>query len=725
MNIDRRTLLASAAATIALGAVPRLARAAAAVDGPPVPKVEPVTETLWGVKVTDPYRWMENPKDPDWAPYMKAQADYAEEVLSKIPGREAMREQVSKLSGDLEVLNSVAVAGPYMFMQIRPVGANSYKLFVSENGGPRRLLVDPETRNKDKVHYALSYWTASPNGKYVAYGISPGGSEDAVAEIMEVASGKVLPERIDRAQLASPTWANDSSGFFINRLAEDAKKGTATYYQKSICWFHKLNTDPKNDIRVWGSGVVDGITVEDIDFPIVLTQPGSDYAIGLLETGVQNELTLYVGREQDAKKGKAKWTKICSPDAKVTGLTLRGDDIYLLTYEGAPRYKVVHVKAQSPAASGATEVVPESKNVITNLAAAKDAIYIQSLDAGIGRVSKLGADGKVTPIDLPFDGAVSAGFADPRLEGAWFQLEGWVKPAELLRLDPSGMVTDTGLVTKPSVDASPYDSIETFAVAKDGVKVPMSVVFRKDTKKDGKAPSYVWAYGAYGVTQDPGFLARYFAYLDQGGVFALAHVRGGGEEGHEWYIAGKGPTKPNTWNDLIACCEGLIKDGWTAKKKIAIAGGSAGGITVGRALTERPDLFGSVIDEVGCSNALRMEFSQNGPDNVPEFGSVKTEQGFKDLYAMDSYQHVKDGVKYPAVLLTTGMNDPRVAPWQAGKMAARLQKATGSGKPVILRIEYDAGHGIGSTRKQSDDEHADCFVFALWQAGVKAFQPKT
>ena len=158
---------------------------------------------------------------------------------------------------------------------------------------------------------------------------------------------------------------------------------------------------------------------------------------------------------------------------------------------------------------------------------------------------------------------------------------------------------------------------------------------------------------------------------------------------------------------------------------IAIAGGSAGGITVGRAMTERPDLFATVIDEVGVSNTLRAEFSQNGPDNVPEFGSVKTGQGFKDLYEMDSYQHVKDGVKYPAVLLTTGMNDPRVAPWQAGKMAARLQKATASGRPVILRIEYDAGHGIGSTRKQSDDEHADCFVFALWQAGKEAFRPKT
>ena len=723
MDISRRSLLVSAAATTALGTLPRLALAAAKA-GPPVPKMEPATETLWGMKITDPYRWMENPDDPDWLPYMKAQAAYAESVLAKIPGREEMRKQVAQFSGSNEVLNAVAVAGPYTFLEKRPVGANSLQLFVSRDGGAPKLLIDPETRTQGKVHYAISYWAPSPDGKYVVYGISPGGSEDAVAEIMEVATGKVLPERIDRAQFGGPAWNAEGTGFFINRLAEDAKRGAPTYYQKSICWFHKLNTDPKHDIKVWGYGVVKDVAVKDIDQPFILTQPGSEHAIGVLATGVQPELTLYVNRLSDAAKGKGKWEKICGPDDKVTGGTFKGEEIYLLTYANAPRYKVVRTSVKSPSISGATEVVPQSQAVIQNIFAAKDAIYTQSLDGGLGRLDKVGADGKVAQVALPFEGAISSAFADPRLEGIWMQLEGWVKPAELLRIDAGGKATDTGLVAKPHIDVSPYESVETFATAKDGVKVPMSVIYRKDTKKDGKAPAYVWAYGAYGITQDPGFVARYLPWLDKGGVFAIAHVRGGGEYGHEWYIAGKGSTKPNTWNDLIACCEGLISDGWTSHKRMSIAGGSAGGITMGRSMEERPDLFAAVFDLVGASNMLRAEFSQNGPDNVPEFGSVKTEQGFKDLYEMDSYVHVKDGVKYPAVMVTTGMNDPRVAPWQAGKMAARLQKATASGKPVILRIDFEQGHGIGSTRKQSDDEHADCFAFALWQSGVNGFQPK-
>jgi prolyl oligopeptidase len=253
--------------------------------------------------------------------------------------------------------------------------------------------------------------------------------------------------------------------------------------------------------------------------------------------------------------------------------------------------------------------------------------------------------------------------------------------------------------------------------------VPVSVVYKKGLKRDGSAPTLIDGYGSYGLNSDPYFGPRFIAWLEQGGVWATAHVRGGGEFGREWHEGGRLLTKPNTWGDMIAAAEKLIADQWTSASKLAIRGGSAGGITVGRSLTDRPDLFVAVISQVGVSNSLRAEFSQNGPPNVPEFGSVSTEDGFKGLYAMDSYQHVKDGAKYPAVLLTTGMTDPRVDPWEAGKMTARLQKATGSGKPVLLRIDFQAGHGLGSTRAQRDEEFGDIFSFILWQAGVAGFQP--
>ena len=284
-------------------------------------------------------------------------------------------------------------------------------------------------------------------------------------------------------------------------------------------------------------------------------------------------------------------------------------------------------------------------------------------------------------------------------------------------------MTETNLAPKPPIDASSYTSEETFCTAADGVKVPLSIVYKKGLKRDGTATLLLDAYGSYGITEDPGFLARWFPFLDLGGVFATAHVRGGGELGEDWHLAGKLATKPNTWRDDIAAAEYLVAQGYTSKSRLAIIGGSAGGITVGRFMTERPDLAAVVIDQVGSSNTLRAEFSPNGPPNVPEFGTVADQAGFKALYEMDAYQHVKDGVAYPSVLLTTGLNDPRVSSWEPTKMTARLQAATASKNPVILRVETDAGHGIGSTRDQRDHETADEVAFIMWRTGDPRFQP--
>jgi prolyl oligopeptidase len=277
-----------------------------------------------------------------------------------------------------------------------------------------------------------------------------------------------------------------------------------------------------------------------------------------------------------------------------------------------------------------------------------------------------------------------------------------------------------GLAPPPAVDLSGYEAIRTFATARDGTRVPLSIVAKKGLARDGRNPTLVNAYGAYQVTSGPYFSLRTLALLERGGVFATAHVRGGGEYGKRWWRDGRKLTKPNTWRDLIDGCEHLVRTGWASPNTLTIQGGSAGGITVGRALTERPDLFAGVISNVGVSNALRAEFSQNGPPNIEEFGTVTERAGFLGLKAMDALYHVQDGTRYPAVLLTVGMTDPRVDAWHGAKMAARLQKATTSGRPVLLRVNFDAGHGLGSTRSQIDDERADEFAFVLWRAGRKS-----
>jgi prolyl oligopeptidase len=372
--------------------------------------------------------------------------------------------------------------------------------------------------------------------------------------------------------------------------------------------------------------------------------------------------------------------------------------------------------------------MPQSDHVATGLAVSKDALYVRRMKGGMSQIVRapLGGKGKVAPIPLPFQGDVPWLAADVRVPGLFFFETGWVRYGGVYRFDPTtGRTTDTGLQPKGRFD-EPRDVVatEVLVTSHDGTPVPLSVIHRKGLKRDRGNPTLVYGYGSYGISQLPSFNPVVLAWLERGGVLAVAHVRGGGENGQEWYEAGKKATKPNTWKDAIACGEWLVAKGYTRPARLSVRGGSAGGILVGRAITERPDLFGAAVDDVPVSDMIRMESSANGVPNIPEFGSVKTEEGFKALYAMSSYHWVKDGVPYPAVLVTTGANDPRVDAWQAAKMAARLQAATSSGRPVLLRVDYDAGHGMGSTKKQTYEVAADRFAFLLWQAGVKEFQPR-
>ena len=416
--------------------------------------------------------------------------------------------------------------------------------------------------------------------------------------------------------------------------------------------------------------------------------------------------------------------RICRPSDNVTGVAVHGEDIFLLSHDRASRFKVLKTTAARPHVADAVVVVPESDSVIRGIGAARDALYLTDLNAGLGGMRRLAWDGTITTIQMPFEGAIGGVFVDTTHDGCWFALEGWVRPPAVFYIAPDGRVSETSLAPKPPIDVSPYAAEETFCTAADGVKVPLSLVYRKGLKRDGQAPCWLDAYGSYGITEDPGFLARYLPFLDLGGVFATAHVRGGGELGEDWHLAGKKANKPNTWRDDIAAAEHLIAEGYTSKAKLAIGGGSAGGITVGRFMIERPELAAVVIDEVGVSNTLRSEFEPNGPPNIPEYGTVKVESDFHALYEMDSYVHVKDGVAYPSVMLTTGLNDPRVSSWEPTKMTARLQAANGGKNPIILRVETDAGHGIGSTRDQRDRELADQFAFILWRTGDPRYQPR-
>jgi prolyl oligopeptidase len=724
LAISRRQAVMTLVGTSAVATHQLFAAVGKATSGPPVARVEPVTEEFFGETIIDPYRWMENSKDPDWEPFMRGQAAYARRVLDAIPGRKRLGARIAQLSGDAVVTRSVQSCGGATFYEKRPVGADNFKLYVRAGlPAAERLLIDPTLLKQDGKHVSLDWWSAASDGSHVVYGLSPAGSEDSVIHVLVVATGEILPERISHAQYASPSWLPDSSGFFYNRLS-GAPLGSVDYYKDSVAWLHRLRTDARDDVGILARGQYAEVPGEPTDFPNVMADASSQYVVAGMIGGVRRENPYYTARLSDLIAGRAQWRKVCDVADQVVSVSFRDDLLYLLTTKGAENGRVLQTSLSSPDFASAAVTIPEGEAVVQDINAAHDALYVQDMNGGYGGLRCVAADGGIRAIPTPFEGTIFQVSTNTAENGMYWIGTSWLVPVTVLHFDPgTGRHSDTGLSPRPPINLAPYEAIRTSTTVRDGTKVPLSIIARKGLVRDGRHPALVDAYGSYQIVNSPFFNARAIAFLEKGGVIATAHVRGGGEYGRRWWKAGQKLSKPNTWRDLIDCCEALVRDGWTSPARLAIQGGSAGGITVGRALTERPALFAAVISNVGLSNALRAEFSQNGPPNIAEFGSVTDREGFEALREMDALHAVRDGVRYPAVLLTTGLKDPRVEPWQVAKMTARLQKATASKNPVLLRVTLDAGHGLGSTRTQVDEQRTDEYAFVLWRTGTPGFQP--
>jgi len=691
---------------------------------PQAAPVRPVTNDYFGVKVEDPYQYFENTKDPEVQAWFKAQNDYTRAILAAIPNRKALLERIKQLDEAAPAkVNSVfrLATGRYFYLKTLPQDIQA-KMYMRDGlTGKETLLVDTQKfMHAGGPPYAINYFSPSYDGRYVAYGVSPGGSEDAVMHVLDTTSGRDTGEAIDRAQFGEATsWLPGESSFVYNRLQKlgPGMPPTARYLDSRV-FLHVVGTDPEKDVPVFGTGLSSATAVAATDIPFVGAEPGSPYALGIVAHGVRREFTIYAATLATVAKGHPEWKKVCDVDDDVTDFSLHGTTIYLLTHKNAPRFKLIRTDLARPDSAHAAEVLPEGDAVLTGTATARDALYVHELDGGIGRIVRVPyTGGPPETLALPFDGSVNFYPTDPRMAGIVFAMTSWVKGPRIYAYDPkTGKVTDTGL--RP---AGPYDnppdltSVEVKARSYDGTMVPLSIVYKRGLKMDGSNPAILIGYGSYGITIDPFFDAKYLAWLERGGVLAIAHIRGGGEYGEDWHRWGQKLTKANTWRDFIASAEYLIEHKYTSSAHLAGLGGSAGGITVGRSITERPELFGAAVIQVGALDMLRMETTPNGVPNVPEFGSVKTEEGFEDLYRMSAYAHVRKGTAYPAVLLTTGMNDPRVEPWEPAKMAARLEAATTSGKPILLRVDYEAGHGFGSTKTQQQELIGDVFSFCFRQ----------
>lgn len=715
---------ARAGALIVLGALMfSLAHAAA-----PVAPVREVVETLHGVEVRDPYRYFENVKAPEVQSWLKGQGAHARETLDRIEGRAQMQARIAEISaaaGD-SISGIVRMPGDRVFFLKRARNDKQFKLVMRVGAkGRERILVDPQVLTaRTGVAHAINHFTPSWDGKYVAYGLSAGGSEDASLHVLDVRSGREVGAPIPRVRETGVSWLPDSKSLTYNQLKlltpEDAE--TETYLDSRVMWL--AVGQPESAARpVFGPTITPELGLARLDVGRILFTPGSPWMIARTTDTTLPEGSLFIARVADLSLARVPWKRISSFDDLIVEIELKGDDLYYRTRKDAPRYKVMKLDLRRPELARAKEVaVPPPGGVLENFVLTRDALY-----TGVRRGTAIdlrrhaAGDRAGRAVSLPYAGAARA-HDDPAHVHAdvLYTLSGWTQLARTLRLRGE-QSTDAGLRARVAVPRLPEIEVSDVMVpSHDGVRVPMTVLHRKDIKRNGDNPTLLSGYGAYGFSHTAGFHAAAMAWLEIGGVLALPNVRGSGVYGEPWRMAGFKATKANTWKDGVACAQYLIAQGYASPRTLGVMGTSAGGIFAGRAVTTAPQLFAAAIFNVGVLDAVRAEDSANGITNISEFGSYRSPEEFPALLEMSTYHHIQDGTPYPAVLAVHGLNDPRVDVWHSAKAVARLQAASTSGKPILLRLDAQAGHGVGSTATQRDALAADMYSFMLWQMGKRA-----
>jgi prolyl oligopeptidase len=682
---------------------------------PPTPQ-RPVTDSYFGTEVVDPWRWLEDSTSSEAQAWFIAQGAYARAQLDALPTRADFLKRVRELAASAPPeLSLPREAGGSWFYTVSRPDEVVPKAYV-RNGwtGKERLLVDPAAIEGTGARgsNALGALSPSPDGRLLLYGITSGGSEEEVLRVRDVASGNDLDEIIPRSRWAVTSWMPDGRSFLYLQLRELPDGAPAVDFFRNVSIRHHRLGRPTNEDPVVFSAAMVGadamLLPESVD-----VYAAAGVMIARLGSGVEEKGRYYLTTISQLEAGTPVWREIFTLEDQVESLIVHGTSVYFLTRQSAPMGRIMRTPLDAPALANAEVVLPETAQNLVGMQAALDGLYVKAFREGAVGLKRIAWGAAAVDVTLPAGSSIWELAANPAQAGALLELGSWTSRAVVYRYSPStDVIEDMGLrPLGPNDRLADYISETVMAVSHDGVKVPLSIIRPNSMPRDGSTQFIMFGYGSYGTTDEPVFIPEFRAWSDGIRATATCHVRGGGFYGEAWHLAGKKATKPNTWLDFIACAEYLTREGYTRPERLAVSGTSAGGILIGRAITERPELFAAALISVGLSDSLRAETTGNGPPNVPEFGSVGTEEGFRALHAMSPLHHVEKGVSYPAVLLSTGLNDPRVDPWQPGKMAAALQDATRSGKPILLRVDSEAGHASGGTTDRWQANLADMLSF--------------
>ncbi|WP_437633440.1 prolyl oligopeptidase family serine peptidase [Sorangium sp. So ce854] len=672
----------------------------------PPTRAVPVKYTLHGVEITDPYRWLEDGDSPEVKEWMKSQDAFTRAELSRLPERDAIAARLKQLFYIDAVSAPRHRKGRYFFSRRHATKEKSIVYWKAGKGGEERALLDPNTWSDDGS-VSLGGWDVSWDGKNVAYKVQKNNSDEATIHVMDVASGKRSEvDVIEGGKYAHASWTPSGDGFYYVWLPTDPSIPVADRPGYAEVRFHKLGQDPRKDRVVRGKTgdprtFLDASLSRDGRFLILTVSHGwtsaDVYFRDLRKPGGQDvDKPLAVGR-----------------DAHYSVEVYR-DRFYVHTDEGAPHYRLFEVDPDSPERAAWKEIVPERADAtLDSVSIVGGHLALSYLKDASSRVEVRSLDGKlVREVPLPGIGTVGGPSGLPDEDEAYFSFESFTSPQEIYATSIKTGETSLYARIDVPVDPSPFTVEQTFFPSKDGTKISMFIVRRKDMKKDGSSRALLYGYGGFQISQTPSFTASMYPWLERGGVYAVANLRGGGEYGEAWHRDGMLLKKQNVFDDFIAAAEHLVREGYTRPERLVVQGGSNGGLLVGAALTQRPELFGAVLCGVPLLDMVRYHLFGSGKTWISEYGSADDPEQFKALHAYSPYHRVEPGTRYPAVLLLSADSDDRVDPMHARKFAAALQAASAGG-PVLLRVERNAGHGGADLIKAAVEKGADQISFAL------------
>jgi prolyl oligopeptidase len=692
---------------------------------PPMPKLPltyPPTRTVdvseihFGVAVTDPYRWLEDGKSDEVKTWLAAQNKLARSYLDPLPGRAALEKRYSQLLR-VDTITAPDRAGDRYFYMKRKAAQEKAVLYWRPVNDPKaeHVLIDPNAFMATN-NAALGASSATLDGKLLAYTLKPNNADEATLYVKEVESGKDLPgEVIEGAKYADPSWLPDGSGFIYTYLPPADPAHPEDRPGLAVVRYHKLGIDPKHDPTIHGktgdpTKFVSAYVSRDGKWIFFVQQNGWD----------KNDLYYQPLHGQPTAALADSWKPIVVGKDFLYSLDPWKGEAYILTNEDAPRYRLFKVNLDDPTRAKWRLIVPESPTaVLQGLGLVGGHLVLDQLENVTSRIDICDLDGKlVRHLELP--GIGTAGVeGDPEYNELFYEFNNFTEPPEIFQTSVTDPAAKLWAKIEIPVDPSPYVVEQKFFESKDGTKVPMFIVHRKDILLDGSTPFLVYGYGGFGVNQTPGFWAGAYPWLEAGGGFAMVNLRGGGEFGEEWHQDGMLLKKQNVFDDCIAAAQYLVREGYTKPERLAVRGGSNGGLLAGAVLTQHPELFRAVICEVPLLDMVRYDQFGSGKTWVPEYGSPNDPEQFKALYAYSPYHHVIPGTKYPAVLICSAANDDRVDPMHARKMAAALQSATSSTNPILLRVEAQSGHGGGDQVKKTIEYGTDIWGFLIHELGAR------